>query len=175
MEEKEIEANKSLSGTNSCINNKTDENELNKSASTSDDDGDDTDDGDGDDDSDAGDDNGNDGENSSNDDSPEPPITAVPESSASRNRGRPPLNKTKIIPDKNSNLKVGMVVQYKPKENDTWHIAKLMSRSGKCSGKYKNEWNTLTENQEQEVIDFDRQVSEWNEVIEDRYLTSEQI
>ena len=93
--------------------------------------------------------------------------TAAPQANLTRPRGRPSSNKSKETSVKNDSLKVGMVVKYKVKDNDTWYKTQLVSRSGKSKGKYKNEWNTVTDSDNQEVLDFDRQVSEWNEVLED--------
>ena len=97
---------------------------------------------------------------------PEPIIADIPE--VSRPRGRPPSkSKAKIVHSKNETLRVGMVVKFKPREQDTWQTVKLTSRAGKSNGKYKNEWNTLTDDNNKEVVDFDRHVSEWNEVLDD--------
>ena len=71
-----------------------------------------------------------------------------------RPRGRPSSGKAKIVKSKNNSLKVGMIVKYKNKDQNTWHIAKLKSRTGKCNGKYKKEWNTVSNCNNEEIIDF---------------------
>lgn len=45
----------------------------------------------------------------------------------------------------------------------------MISKYGKCSGKYANEWNTENETQKRQVIDFDRDVEEGEKLM--RILT----
>ena len=63
---------------------------------------------------------------------------------------------TSVQPKKN------MVVRFKVPDKDDWSEGKLVSRSGKAGGKYKNSWNIQLEN-ETKSIDFDRDVTEWKE------------
>ena len=76
------------------------------------------------------------------------------------------------IPSKNnvnqnvtsSRLRKNMWVQFRMPDDGSWIKSKLISRSGKCSGKYRNEWNTEGSDGERKVIDFDRDVMEWREM-----------
>ena len=53
-------------------------------------------------------------------------------------------------------LKKGMHVRYKTKDDgNNWYSAKLISRSGKATGKYKNEWNVENDEDGKHVVDFD--------------------
>ena len=53
-------------------------------------------------------------------------------------------------------LRKGMHVKYKINDDgDDWYKAKLLSRSGKASGKYKNEWNVENDIEGRHVVDFD--------------------
>ena len=62
-------------------------------------------------------------------------------------------------------LRKGMHVKYKINDDgDDWYKAKLLSRSGKASGKYKNEWNVENDIEGRHVVDFDF-VDEWEEDI----------
>lgn len=54
-----------------------------------------------------------------------------------------------------------MEVHYKFHGENDWVRAKLISKSGKCSGKYANEWSTENEARgEKPVIDFDSNIEE---------------
>ena len=59
-----------------------------------------------------------------------------------------------------------MQIQYKLSGDDNWTTSKVVSRSGKCTGKYANEWNMENNKGEKEVIDFDGDV-EWREALEE--------
>ena len=64
---------------------------------------------------------------------------------------------------KSNVLKKGMDIKYKINDDgDDWYKAKLLSRSGRASGKYKNEWNVEDEIEGRYVLDFDA-VDEWEE------------
>ena len=53
-------------------------------------------------------------------------------------------------------LKKGMHVSYKVKDDEgSWHSARLVRRSGKRTGKYRNEWNVVNDEDGQHVVDFD--------------------
>ena len=80
----------------------------------------------------------------------------------SEKRGRP-KKKPKVY-KATDKLTRGMVVRFKPYKTKRWETTKLSSRSGKCGGKYSGEWNTITKDNEKQVIDFDRDVSEWKTV-----------
>ena len=56
-------------------------------------------------------------------------------------------------------LRNNATVQYKLNADNDIHTARLFKRSGKVSGKYKNEWNIIEENQ-LKVINFDTDVTE---------------
>ena len=68
-----------------------------------------------------------------------------------------------------------MHVKYKINDDgDDWYKAKLLSRSGKASGKYKNEWNVENDIEGRHVVDFDF-VDEWEEYIPYVKETQEEI
>ena len=56
-------------------------------------------------------------------------------------------------------MKSGLFLKIKYSDNDLWEHVKLTSRSGKCSGKYKNCWNTTNSAGMSKSIDFD--VCDW--------------
>ena len=80
-------------------------------------------------------------------------------------RGRPPKvgNSKKTSSDTAKNLKKNMIIQYKLTGDDSWTTSKVISRSGKCTGKYANEWNMENQDEGNEVIDFNGNV-EWREI-----------
>ena len=66
------------------------------------------------------------------------------------------INNQNDNPKKSITLKKGMHVRYKVKDDeDNWYSAKLISRSGKATGKYKNEWNVENDVDGKHVVDFD--------------------
>ena len=76
--------------------------------------------------------------------------------------GRPRKKKKVFSPI--DGLTKGMVVRYKMENDEEWQTSQLLSRSGKCGGKYRNEWNTITDKNKNKVIDFERDVAEWEPV-----------
>ena len=74
-------------------------------------------------------------------------------------------------PSTKKKLKQGMTVKVKFKNKDNWDKVKLISRSGKTGGKYGNEWNTIMNNTKPKVVDFDRDINEYNS---DIFHTSEE-
>ena len=68
-----------------------------------------------------------------------------------------------------------MHVKYKINDDgDDWYKAKLLSRSGKASRKYKNEWNVENDIDGRHVVDIDF-VDEWEEYIPSVKETQEEI
>ena len=62
-------------------------------------------------------------------------------------------NNTNDTAQKKITLKKGMHVRYKTKDDgDNWYSAKLISRSGKATGKYKNEWNVENDEDGKHVV-----------------------
>ena len=60
-------------------------------------------------------------------------------------------------------LKKNMNLRFKRNDNEEWNIGKLYSRAGITTGKYPNAWNVQSETGI-EPVDFDRDVSTWEEV-----------
>ena len=80
-----------------------------------------------------------------------------------RGPGRP-KNKSFNIEKKSEKLKAGMKVKYKTLESENWLKTELMTRSGKKGGKYDSEWNTRDGDGVWKVVDFERQVTQWEEI-----------
>ena len=57
-----------------------------------------------------------------------------------------------------------MKVKYKTLESENWLKTELMTRSGKKGGKYDSEWNTRDGDGVWKVVDFERQVTQWEEI-----------
>ena len=83
-------------------------------------------------------------------------------------RGRPPKvgNSKKTSSDTAKNLKKNMIIQYKLTGDDSWTTSKVISRSGKCTGKYANEWNMENQGGEKDIIDFNGNI-EWREITDE--------
>ena len=65
------------------------------------------------------------------------------------------------------NIKIGMIVKCTLKdEPENPHTVKIISRSGKAKGKYKHEYNTINQDGENIIIDFERQVIDMYQVIQ---------
>jgi hypothetical protein len=63
----------------------------------------------------------------------------------------------------NTDLRKNMTVEYKPVGSQQWVKASLVSRSGKSTGKYKNEWNVMSDRM-LHPLNFDVDVTQWREV-----------
>ena len=50
--------------------------------------------------------------------------------------------------------------------DDSWTTSKVVSRSGKCTGKYANEWNMENQGGEKDIIDFNGNI-EWREITDE--------
>ena len=72
------------------------------------------------------------------------------------------LKSAKIIPE----LRKNELVRYKNQDTDKWLTVRLENRSGKTSGKYKNEWNVRTRKGTRTVVDFDKEGAEFEVVKE---------
>ena len=84
---------------------------------------------------------------------------------AIRPRGRPPKKTLRIL-DPNDALKRGMMIRYRKIDDNQWITTKLTTRSGKRSGKFRNEWNAVNpEDNSTHTIDFDKSVAEWEEIV----------
>ena len=82
----------------------------------------------------------------------------------SKRRGRPRKNKHGSSVDvvrKENLLKSGVSVRYKMGDDDTWLIVKLTSRAGKSKGIHQFCWNTTNPLGIHKVVDFSKDVSEW--------------
>ena len=58
-------------------------------------------------------------------------------------------------------LKPGVMVKFKNPGENNWKTTKLVSRAAKKGGKYDGEWNTINANDERQVINFDKDVPDW--------------
>ena len=67
------------------------------------------------------------------------------------------------LQDPHKILKIGTNIQYKFYYDEDWSSAKLISRAGKSTGKYKNEWNVDDPQRGQCVVNFDR--VEWHKAL----------
>ena len=84
-----------------------------------------------------------------------------------RKPGRPKKKingSTKELP---TAIKPNCIVTYKLKDQSNWNKVQIVSRAGKKKGKYGNTWNALNTIDENVVIDFNNDVSEWNIVDEE--------
>ena len=89
------------------------------------------------------------------------PKSKIPPEKLTKSVGRP---RTKHSTEPSTpELKSGATVKVLMKNNENEQV-KLYKRSGKASGKYSNEWNTITEDGKVKVIDFDRDVENWEKV-----------
>ena len=87
----------------------------------------------------------------------------VPQTLPVNRRGRPPKRTklTKATKDTNDQLKKNMTIEYQHNGSEDWIKSRLVSKSGKSTGKYKNEWNIINRNRQNQVLDFDRDVAQW--------------
>ena len=69
-----------------------------------------------------------------------------------------------------SKLMKNMKVRFKRINEDNWITGTLVSRAGKVTGKYPNAWNAKTEEGIIIPVDFDRDISTWEET---EYLAME--
>ena len=60
-----------------------------------------------------------------------------------------------------------MIIRLKTDKQESWKQVKILSRDGKVgkskSGKYKNHWNVLDDQGYTKVIDFKKDIEEWEE------------
>ena len=73
-----------------------------------------------------------------------------------------------INPRKNS------LIRYRSASND-WATGKVLSRSGKATGKYKHNWNVETATGEIVEMDFSKEIGNWEYVEQDNLHDSEEI
>ena len=88
-----------------------------------------------------------------------------------KKRGRPPKNTNKVIRSNSFfTLKPGSNVKFKKDGDDDWRFAKLDSRAGKKGGRHGNCWNIVNTANENEVIDLDNDVKEWQVMYEKKKI-----
>ena len=80
-----------------------------------------------------------------------------------------PISKTPNVEEQKvknkGSLKPGAIVKYKVNDDQDWKTTELVSRAAKKGGKYDGEWNTIDAKEERKVINFDKEVQDW-EIIE---------
>ena len=85
------------------------------------------------------------------------------------------VGETAIPRKSNDALKKGMYVKYRINEDEEdWYKARLLSRSGKATGKYRNEWNVEDDIEGKHVVDFGY-VDEWEECSSTDLETQEEV
>ena len=80
-------------------------------------------------------------------------------------------NVPNLVTEPTSLLRKNATVEYKLNEDGEIHTARLFKRSGKATGKYKNEWNVL-EKDKLKVINFDTDITDLK-VLDDKSNDSE--
>ena len=78
-----------------------------------------------------------------------------------KKRGRPPKKRENKNQSNAYSLKEGRVIHYKLNNSELWEKAKLISRAGKAKGIYKAAWNTIDDQGRRKVVDFEREVEDW--------------
>ena len=79
--------------------------------------------------------------------------------STTNNRLENIQNNTELV-----NLKKDMNIRFQLNNDNNLTSGTLISRSGKCGGKYKNAWNIKTADNKITSIDFDRDVASFDEI-----------